>query len=128
MEIQTNQYNQLIDQIGNLLALGREKAAREVNIILVQTYWEIGKYIVEFEQHGSEKAEYGSQLFDRLSKDLTLAYGKGFGRSNLIYMRKLYLTFQISGTLSHKLKIFKNPYTAWKIEMESLFKRFNQYY
>ena len=103
MEPQIHQYQQLISQIGNLLVMGRAKAAQEVNSILVQTYWEIGKYIVEFEQHGNEKAEYGSQLFDRLSIDLTNAYGKGFGRSNLIYMRKLYLTFQISGTLSHLL-------------------------
>lgn len=58
---------------------------------------------MEFEQRGKEKAEYGSQLFDRLSTDLTQAYGKGFGRSNLFYMRKLYLSFQNSGTLSHKL-------------------------
>ncbi len=103
MNPQLNQYNELINQIGKLLSSGRAKAASAVNTILVQTYWEIGKYIVEFEQKGNEKAEYGSQLFDRLSKDLTYAYGKGFGRSNLFYMRKLYLTFQISGTLSHKL-------------------------
>jgi len=103
MQIQSNQYNKLISNIGNLLVLGRAKAAKEINNILVQTYWEIGKYIVEFEQHGNEKAEYGSQLFDRLSKDLTTSFGKGFGRSNLIYIRKLYLTFQISGTLSHLL-------------------------
>lgn len=103
MEFQTNQYSDLIAQIGNLLALGRAKAAREVNSILVQTYWEIGKYIVEFEQKGNIKAEYGTQLFDRLSRDLTTAYGKGFSRSNLFYMRKLYLCFQISETLSHKL-------------------------
>ena len=77
--------------------------ALEVNSILVQTYWEIGRYIVEFEQGGNEKAEYGSQLFDRLSADLTQTYGKGFGRSNLFYMRKLYLSFQNIGTLSHKL-------------------------
>ncbi|OHE00535.1 MAG: hypothetical protein A2W82_07015 [Sulfurimonas sp. RIFCSPLOWO2_12_36_12] len=96
-------YTQLVGQIGNLLSIGREKAACSVNSILVQTYWEIGRYIVEFEQNGNEKAEYGTALFERLSKDLTIAYGKGFGRSNLLYMRKLYLTFQISGTLSHKL-------------------------
>jgi len=96
-------YAQLINQIGDLLALGREKAAHNINTILVKTYWEIGRYIVEFEQNGNEKAEYGTQLFERLSRDLTDAYGKGFGRSNLLYMRKLYLTFQISGTLSRKL-------------------------
>lgn len=96
-------YVELIAQIGDLLALGREKAAHSINTILLQTYWEIGRYIVEFEQNGNEKAEYGTQLFERLSRDLTTTYGKGFGRSNLLYMRKLYLTFQISGTLSHKL-------------------------
>lgn len=98
-----HQYKQLIKSIGQLLAAGREKAAQQVNIILVQTYWEIGHYIVEYEQQGNEKAEYGSQLFDRLSKDLTMAYGKGFSRSNLLYMRKLYLFFPKSETLSHKL-------------------------
>ena len=103
MELQPKEYKQLIEGIGQLLMAGREKAAQEVNSALVQTYWEIGRYIVEFEQRGNEKADYGSQLFDRLSADLTQAYGKGFGRSNLFYMRKLYLCFQNSGTLSHKL-------------------------
>jgi predicted nuclease of restriction endonuclease-like (RecB) superfamily len=103
MELQQQEYNKLIQGIGQLLIAGRERAAQEVNSILVQTYWEIGRYIVEFEQRGKEKAEYGSQLFDRLSTDLTQAYGKGFGRSNLFYMRKLYLSFQNSGTVSHKL-------------------------
>jgi hypothetical protein len=100
-------YQVLIAQIGDLLRLGRQKAIQSVNTILVQTYWEIGKYIVEFEQNGNERAEYGTQLFERLSKDLTQAYGKGFGRSNLLYMRELYLHFQISGTVSHKLKEIK---------------------
>jgi len=103
MKIQEHHYKNLIGQIGLLLHEGRQKASQTINSILVQTYWEIGKYIVEFEQGGKERAEYGSQLFDRLSRDLTSLYGKGFGRSNLLYMRKLYLCFQISGTLSHKL-------------------------
>ncbi|AXY75771.1 DUF1016 domain-containing protein [Paraflavitalea soli] len=102
MELQ-HQYKQLITSIGQLLIAGREKAAQQVNTILVQTYWEIGRHIVEYEQQGNEKAEYGSRLFERLSKDLTQAYGKGFGRSNLQYIRKLYLSFQICGTVSRKL-------------------------
>ena len=53
-----NQYNQLINQIGTLMVLGRAKTAQEVNTIRIQTYREIGKYIVEFEQKGNEKAEY----------------------------------------------------------------------
>jgi predicted nuclease of restriction endonuclease-like (RecB) superfamily len=103
MELEKQQYNQLIGQIGDLLASGRQKAIHQVNTVLVNTYWEIGKHIVEFEQKGNEKAEYGSHLFERLSKDLTTAYGKGFSRSNLLYMRKLYLHFQICETPSHVL-------------------------
>jgi predicted nuclease of restriction endonuclease-like (RecB) superfamily len=99
----SSQYSELVGSIGQLLSAGRQKAFQQVNTILVHTYWEVGKYIVEFEQKGNEKAEYGSQLFDRLSNDLTENYGKGFSRSNLLYMRKLYLEFPISETLSHVL-------------------------
>lgn len=102
-EFSTNDYKLLKQEIGELLCQGREQAGRAVNTILVQTYWHIGRHIVEFEQSGNAKSEYGSDLLNRLSKDLTLEYGKGFGRSNLFYMRKLYLAFQNSGTLSHKL-------------------------
>ncbi|PZX57721.1 putative nuclease of restriction endonuclease-like (RecB) superfamily [Algoriphagus ratkowskyi] len=100
---EVNKYESLKSRIGELLLLGRENAGRAVNTILVQTYWHIGKHIVEFEQGGNEKLEYGSSVLDRLSRDLTLQYGKGFGRSNLFYMRKLYQAIGNSGTLSHKL-------------------------
>jgi predicted nuclease of restriction endonuclease-like (RecB) superfamily len=103
MELEKLPYERLITQIGSLLQDGRQQAAQAVNTILVQTYWHIGQHIVEFEQKGNERAEYGSQLFERLSKDLTVAYGKGFSRSNLLYMRKLYQCFPISETLSHLL-------------------------
>jgi predicted nuclease of restriction endonuclease-like (RecB) superfamily len=108
MEIQNSaqhgsQYKILVEQIGSLLQQGRQQTAYAVNNILVQTYWQVGKYIVEFEQSGSNKSEYGSKILDKLSKDLTLKYGKGFSRSNLIYIRKLYVTFPIGETLSHQL-------------------------
>jgi predicted nuclease of restriction endonuclease-like (RecB) superfamily len=74
-----------------------------VNTILVQTYWQVGQYIVEYEQQGKQKAEYGSFLFDQLSKDLTFRCGKGFSRSNLLYMRKFYLEFPKRETVSHVL-------------------------
>ena len=70
---------------------------------MVQTYWQIGRHIVEFEQGGDAKSEYGSNLLERLSKDLSLEFGKGFSRSNLIYMRKFFISFPNSETLSHKL-------------------------
>lgn len=70
---------------------------------MVKTYWSVGRYIVEFEQNGKTRAEYGSFLFEQLSRDLTEQYGKGFSRANLLYMRKLYLTFPKSETLSNVL-------------------------
>ena len=94
-------YQELIADIGVLLSGARQHIASAVNTVLVETYWQIGRYIVEYEQKGAERAEYGSNLLNRLSNDLTLKYGKGFGKSNLLYMRKLYITFPKSGTLSH---------------------------
>ena len=102
-DITQNNYQTLKEQIKTLLSEGRKKAIYSVNSILVQTYWHVGKYIVEFEQKGSQKAEYGKELLTKLSKDLTIEYGKGFSRSNLTYMRKFYLHFPKSETLSHKL-------------------------
>ena len=99
-----HQYNYLIEQIGDLLLQGRRQSAYAVNNVLVQTYWQIGKYIVEYEQGGLEKSEYGSKLLDRLSKDLTMLYGRGFSRSNLNYMRKFYNVFAICETVSHKFE------------------------
>jgi len=106
-------YQSLKSQIGELLNLGRENAGRAVNTILVQTYWQIGRHIVEFEQGGNEKSEYGSSVLDRLSKDLTLEYGKGFSRSNLFLVRQFYIKYPkiqtVSGFLnwSHFCEILK---------------------
>ena len=101
--LEHNKYGHLIDNIGALLQQARQQIATTVNTTMVQTYWTIGQYIVEYEQHGQERAEYGSELINRLAHDLTERYGKGFGKSNLLYIRKLYITFQNSGTLSHLL-------------------------
>lgn len=103
MKLQQPKYNELINKIGVLLEKGRKKAAQTVNTILLQTYWLVGRHIVEFEQDGEERAEYGTFLFERLSKDLTQLYGQGFSRANLLYMRKIYLTFPKSETLSNVL-------------------------
>ena len=96
-------YDRLVSDIGTLLNNGRRQMAVAVNTAMVQTYWNIGKYIVEFEQKGNERAEYGSDLINRLSRDLTERHGKGFSKSNLLYIRKLYFVFQKSETLSHLL-------------------------
>lgn len=95
-------YQNLTQNIAKILEKGRNQAVSNVNTILLQTYWEVGKTIVEFEQKGNIKAEYGKELLINISKELK-KYGKGFSRSNLTYMRLLYLKFPKSETLSHKL-------------------------
>ena len=70
---------------------------------MLQTYWNIGRRIVEEEQNGNYRAEYGSSLLKELSKELTKEYGKGFSRSNLQSMRNLYLNYEKCQTLSGKL-------------------------
>ncbi len=96
-------YQGLINLIADCLTQGRVQAAKQVNVVLLQTYWQIGRYIVEFEQSGQERAEYGSRLLNQLSKDLKINHGKGFSRSNLQYMRLLYLLYPNCQTLSGKL-------------------------
>ena len=93
-------YQQLISNIAASLAQGRTHAVQQVNTILVQTYWQIGKHIVEFEQKGNEKAEYGSRLLQQLAHDLKATLGKGFSRSNLQYMRLLYIFYPNCQSLS----------------------------
>ena len=93
----------LISEIEKTVAVAKEHLTGAVNQTMTETYWRIGRYIVEFEQKGMARAEYGKQLLVNLSKDLTIRCGRGFSRSNLTYMRKLYLAFPKSETLSHKL-------------------------
>ena len=103
--LQTNdsEYVRLVSLISGLWDEAKREAALAVNTELLEANWQTGRYIVEFEQGGNTKARYGEQLITNLSKDLTRLKGRGFSRSNLIYMRKLYLTFPKSETLSHQL-------------------------
>jgi hypothetical protein len=94
-------YQSLLGQITDTYAQGRQRALAAVNQALVETYWQIGRHIVEFERAGKAKAGYGKALINRLASDLSLELGKGFSRSNLIYMRLFYLEFPISEKPSH---------------------------
>ncbi len=96
-------YTELVGAIGGLLERAREKIATTANTTLVETYWTIGRYIVEYEQQGADRAKYGSRLLSSLARDLINAYGRGFNRNNLQYMRKLYRCFPKCTTLSCKL-------------------------
>jgi hypothetical protein len=69
-------------------------AARSVNFIMTAAYWLIGHRIIEFEQKGLERADYGEELLKRLSRDLTSRYGRGFAKSNLYQMRSFYMAYQ----------------------------------
>ena len=96
-------YKSLVSQISEIYVRGREKATIAVNTHLVDTYWKIGQYIVEFEQKGKERAEYGTELLKKLSKDLKLQHGKGFSLSNIKRMRQFYLAFPKDAELPHLL-------------------------
>lgn len=109
------EYQQLIEKIGNTYELAKSKIISAVNTEMLYAYWEIGKDVIEFEQGGKLKAEYGKQLLENLSKDLSLRHGKGFSRSNLNYMRLLYNKYPICETLSHKLS-WSHYYELLKIE------------
>lgn len=93
-KLSKNKYNQLLTNIGLTIEIARNNAIQVVNVQLVKANWEIGRHIVEFEQQGDEHAEYGSELLARLSKDLQQKYGKGFGRRNVLDMRRFYLAYQ----------------------------------
>jgi predicted GNAT family N-acyltransferase len=91
-------YSQIID----LLQSARRQVVNTVNKTMVLTYFEIGRMIVEEEQDGSKRAKYGKQLLKELSQTLTKEFGKGFSVDNLENMRKFYLIYGKSETLSRK--------------------------
>lgn len=95
--------NQLADNIASLVNETKSRLSQTVNVTLVATYWNIGKYIVEFEQQGNAKAKYGTSLLSSLAKLLRMKLGKGYSRPNLNNMRKFYLLYPICQTVSDKL-------------------------
>ena len=86
-------YATALDALVALMEAARRAAARSVNAIMTATYWEIGRRIVELEQRGESRAEYGRQIIERLAKDLSDRFGRGFQKSNLFQMRAFYLTY-----------------------------------
>ena len=103
-----------INDIKSLVNKARSQAYAAVNQAMVEAYWNIGKRIVEEEQQGKERADYGKHLLKRLSVALTEEFGKGFSTGTLYYMRQFYLTFP---------EIFATP---WRILSWSHYKRIMQ--
>ena len=104
--------NSLYKKISSILEESRKFVATTVNTAMVQTYFEIGRLIVEEEQHGNVRAEYGKETLKNLSIKLTANYGKGFSQRNLEQMRQFYLVYstQIPQTPSAKFSLSYSHY------------------
>ncbi len=95
--------NNLYSKIAELIQTARQTVTRAVNQTMVYTYYEIGRMIVEDEQQGKERAEYGKQILEDLSQKLTQKFGKGFSVVNLRQMRAFYMSYSIQQTTSAEL-------------------------
>jgi len=102
-DTQDPQLASLLGNLGELIRQARQKVLRAVDTLQVQTCWQIGRHIFEFEQGGARRAGYGKQLLSTLAEVLTAEFGKGFDASNLRYMRLFYQAFPIRDALRHEL-------------------------
>lgn len=130
-ESKLNNYKVLLKGISGLLQQGREQVYTQINSILVNTYWKIGQLIVEYEQKGEKRANYGEYLIKRLAVDLTVQFGRGFSYRNLQQIKKFYILYPKVQTVSAqssllswshyvRLMSIKNPSERRFYEIESL--------
>ena len=108
----------LLAELAELIRLARQQAVRAVDAIQVQTCWEIGRHIVEFEQGGQTRAAYGKQLLPTLAKELAAEFGRGFDATNLRHMRAFFLAFPIRDALRRELS-WTHYRTLLKVDSES---------
>lgn len=99
--IDTN--DKMVEEIKNVIISSRRKVAYEVNNTMLMAYWNVGRIIVENEQNGNIKAEYGKQIIKELSRELRKTLGSGFSVSSLFNMRRFYITYPKFQTVSGKL-------------------------
>lgn len=92
----------LFSTIKQIIEQGRKAVHYAVNTAMVETYWHIGRLILENEQKGADRAEYGKKLIERISQKLTSEFGKGFSAQNLWNMRQFYNTFT---SMQRELKV-----------------------
>ena len=107
----------LLSSLSELIRHSRQKALRMVDTLQVQTCWNMGRHIIEYEQAGAARAEYGKQLLPTLAKALTAEFGKGFDASNLRYMRLFYQAFPNCDALRHELS-WTHYRTLLRVESE----------
>lgn len=126
-------YQGLVEQISKRYEQGRQQAVIAVNSHLINTYWNVGRDIVEFEQNGQDRATYGSRLLENLSKDLSIRHGKGFSMSNLSRMRQFYAAYPILAEVpqefswTHIVELLKieNPLERSFYEKQSVIERWS---
>lgn len=98
------QNTKLYTDVCTIIDQGRERAYSAVSQQMIETYWNIGRRIVEEEQQGKERAEYGERIIEKLSEQLTFRYGKGFSKRYLAYFRQFYLTISDIRILQTRLQ------------------------
>ena len=86
-------YQSVIDDVKGIISSGMESAYNATSRAMVLTYWNVGRRIVEQEQNGNQRAEYGAAMMDALAEELTREYGKSYSKRNLQYFRKFYQCF-----------------------------------
>ena len=96
-------FQPLLDSLRELIQEARQKVLRAADVIQVQTCWEIGQHIVEYEQGGATRADYGKRLLPSLAETLTAEFGRGFDTTNLRHMRGFFLAFPIRDALRREL-------------------------
>jgi hypothetical protein len=109
----TTNHNLFYKRVTNLLHDARKSVIRNVNSVMVNTYYLLGKMIVEKEQQGKMRAEYGKELIHKLSKRLQKEFGKGFSADNLENMRRFFIVYSKSETVSRKFIENKNSPLNW---------------
>ncbi len=120
-------YSEILTDVTGLLEMARKASARVVNSLMTATYWEIGRRIVESEQGGEARAEYGKALIEKLSADLMAKFGRGFTRSNLFQIRAFYQAYPIVQTVSGQSVEFGKIQTAsglWEARLREISARF----
>lgn len=110
MQISEINKSELLGKVIGLLNKARTEIVSNVNRTMVYTYYEIGKMIVEEEQNGKERAEYGQQIINELSDKLSKEFGKGFSSTNIKQMRSFYLIYSKSQTVSDEFKLSWSHY------------------
>lgn len=118
-DVNSSNEQDFINDIKTLLSHARSTIARQINITMLNTYYEMGKRIVEQEQKGNVQAKYGDYLLSQLSESLSASYGKGFSKRNLELIRQFYLTYRNTKSLISQSLSWTHYVRLMRIENEA---------